>query len=63
LRKTWCYKFDKCDDNEDYKPDNENDNVVQQVAEPYKDDIAESENEVNMNTIHDKIANTLVTGG
>jgi hypothetical protein len=33
------------------------------VAEPYEDDILESENEVFMNTICDNIANDLVSGG
>jgi hypothetical protein len=33
------------------------------VAQPYEDDIPELENEVSMNTIHDNIANALVSGG
>jgi hypothetical protein len=52
-----------CDDDEDYMFDNEDDNEGQEVAQPYEDDIPESENEVSMNTIHDNIANALVSGG
>jgi hypothetical protein len=44
-------------------PDKEDDNAGQEVVECYDDDIPESENEVFMNTIHDNIANTLVSGG
>jgi hypothetical protein len=54
--------FEKYDDDEDYMPNNEDDNEGQEVAEPYKDDISELENEVSMNTIRDNIANTLVSG-
>jgi hypothetical protein len=32
------------------------------VIEPYEDDIPELKNEVFMNTIHDNIVNTLVSG-
>jgi hypothetical protein len=32
------------------------------VIEPYEDDILESKKKVFMNTIHDNIANTLVSG-
>jgi hypothetical protein len=56
-------EFDKCDDDEDYMPNNEDDNAGQEVAEPYEDDIPESENEVSMNTICDNIANAWVSGG
>jgi hypothetical protein len=56
-------EFDKCDDDEDYMPNNEDDNAGQEVAEPYEDDILESENEVSMNIIRDNIANALVSGG
>jgi hypothetical protein len=55
-------EFDKCDDDEDYMPDNEDDNAGQEVAEPYEDYILESENEVSMNIICDNIANALVSG-
>jgi hypothetical protein len=44
-------------------PDNEDDNVGQEVAELYEDDFPESKNEVYMNTICDNIANALVSGG
>jgi hypothetical protein len=43
--------------------DNEDDNAGQEVAEPYEDDIPESENEVSINTICDNIANVFVGGG
>jgi hypothetical protein len=56
-------EFDKCDDDEDYMPNNEDDNAGQEVAEPYEDGIPESENEVSMNTIRDNIANAWVSGG
>jgi hypothetical protein len=56
-------EFDKCDDNEDYMPDNEDDNAGQEVVEPYEHDIPELENEVSMKTIRDNIANALVSGG
>jgi hypothetical protein len=56
-------EFDKCDDDKDYMPDKEDDNVGQEVVECYDDDIPESENEVFMNTVRDNIANTLVSGG
>jgi hypothetical protein len=56
-------EFDKCDDDEDYMPDNEDNNAGQEVAEPYEVDIPESENEVSMNTIRDNTANALVSGG
>jgi hypothetical protein len=44
-------KFDKYNDDEDYMSDNEDDNAGQEVAEPYENDIPESENEVSMNII------------
>jgi hypothetical protein len=56
-------EFDKCDDNEDYMTDNEDDNEGQEVAESYEYDIPVSENEVSMNTIRDNIANVFVSGG
>jgi hypothetical protein len=56
-------EFDKCDDNEDYMTDNEDDNEGQEVAESYEYDIPVSKNEVSMNTIRDNIANVFVSGG
>jgi hypothetical protein len=35
-------EFDKCDDDENYMPDNGDDNAGQEVAEPFEDDISES---------------------
>jgi hypothetical protein len=55
-------EFNKCDDNKDYMPNNEDDNVRQEVIEPYEDDFPESENEVFMNTIHDNIVNSFISG-
>jgi hypothetical protein len=56
-------EFEKCDEDEDYMPGNEDDNEGQEVAEPYEDDIPESENKIFINTIRGNIANTLVSGG
>jgi hypothetical protein len=56
-------EFDKCNDDEDYMPNNEDDNVGQEVVKPYEDDFPESKNEVFMNTIRDNIANALISGG
>jgi hypothetical protein len=56
-------EFEKCDNCEDYMPNNEDDNEGQEVADPYEDDISESENEVSMNTIPNNIVNALVSGG
>jgi hypothetical protein len=56
-------EFEKCDEDEDYMPDNEDDNKEQEVAQLYEDDILESENEVTMNTIRDNITNALVSEG
>jgi hypothetical protein len=53
--------FDKCDEDENYMPQDEDDNEGQEVAQPIEDDIPE-ENEVSMNTIRDDIANALVSG-
>jgi hypothetical protein len=53
--------FDKCDEDENYMPQDEDDNEGQEVAQPIEDDIPE-ENEVSMNTIRDNIANALVSG-
>jgi hypothetical protein len=52
--------FDTCD--EDYMPQDEDDNEVQEVAQPTEYDILDEENEVFMNTIRDNIANALVSG-
>jgi hypothetical protein len=35
-------EFDKCDDDENYMPNNGDDNAGQEVAEPFEDDISES---------------------
>jgi hypothetical protein len=56
-------RSDKCNDDEDYMRDNEDDNAGQEVVKPYEDDFPESENEVFMNTIRDNIANALISGG
>jgi hypothetical protein len=55
-------EFDKCDEDEEYMPDNEDDEG-QEETQPSDDDIPEEANEVTMNTIRDNIANALVTGG
>ena len=52
-------EFDKCDEDEDYMPENENNNDGQQVGS-HGDDIPEEENEVSMNNIRDNIANGLI---
>jgi hypothetical protein len=53
--------FDKCDEDENYMPQDEDDEG-QEVAQPIDDDILEEDNEVSMNTIRDNISNTLVSG-
>jgi hypothetical protein len=55
--------FDKCDEDENYMPQDKDENEGQEVAQPIEDDIPEEENEVSMNTICDNIANTLFSGG
>jgi hypothetical protein len=42
-------------------PQDEDDNEVQEVAQPTEYDIPDEENEVFMNTICDNIANALVS--
>jgi hypothetical protein len=42
-------------------PQDEDDNEVQEVAQPTEYDIPDEENEVSMNTICDNIANALVS--
>jgi hypothetical protein len=54
--------FDKCDEDENYMAQDEDDKEGQEVAQPTEDDIPEEENEVSMNTIRDNIANDLVSG-
>jgi hypothetical protein len=49
--------FDKCDEDEDYMPQDKNDNEVQEVAHQIEYDILDEENE-----IFDNIANALVSG-
>jgi hypothetical protein len=56
-------EFEKYNEDEDYMPDNKDDNERKEVAQPYEDDIPESENEVTMNTIRDNIANALISRG
>jgi hypothetical protein len=51
--------FDKCDEDVDYMPWDEDGNKVQEVAQPTKYDILDEENEVSMNIIRDNIANAL----
>jgi hypothetical protein len=53
-------EFDKCDEDEEYMPDNEDDEG-QEEAQPSDDDVPKA-NEVTMNTIRDNIANALVSG-
>jgi hypothetical protein len=55
-------EFDKCDEDEDYMPQDEDDNEVQEVAQPIKYDIHDEENEIFMNTVRDNIANVLISG-
>jgi hypothetical protein len=54
--------FDKCDEDEDYMPQDKDDNEVKKVAQPTEYDIPDEKNEVFMNTIRDNIANVLVSG-
>jgi hypothetical protein len=54
--------FDKCDEDEDYMPQDENDNEVQEVAQQTEYGILDEKNEVSMSTIRDNIANALVSG-
>jgi hypothetical protein len=54
--------FDKCDEDENYMPQDENDNEVQEVAQQTEYDIPDEENEVFMNIIHDNITNALISG-
>jgi hypothetical protein len=55
-------EFEKYDNDEDYMRSNEDDSEEQEMAQPYEDDIPESENEVTMNTICDNIVNALISG-
>jgi hypothetical protein len=55
-------KFDKCDEDEKYMPDNEDDKG-QKEAQLLDDGVPEEANEVTMNTICDNIANALVSEG
>jgi hypothetical protein len=54
--------FDKCNEDEDYMPQDKDDNEGQEVAQLTEYDILEEENEVPMNTIRDNISNALVSG-
>jgi hypothetical protein len=54
-------EFEKCDEDEDYIPEGEDDIDGQQVEEQGVDEVLEEENEVDMNTIRDNIANALVS--
>jgi hypothetical protein len=54
--------FDKCNEDEDYMPQDKDDNEGQEVAQLTEYDILEEENEVSMNTIRDNISNALVSG-
>jgi hypothetical protein len=53
-------EFDKCDEDEEYMPDNEDDEGHEE-AQPSDDDVPKV-NEVTMNTIRDNIANALISG-
>jgi hypothetical protein len=53
--------FDKCDEDENYMPRDEDDTEEQEVAQPEVDEILEEENEVTMNTVRDNIANALIS--
>jgi hypothetical protein len=54
--------FDKCNEDEDYMPQDKDDNEGQEVSQLTEYDILEEENEVSMNTIRDNISNALVSG-
>ena len=54
-------EFEKCDEDENYMPRDEDDTEEQEVAQPQVDEILEEENEVTMNTVRDNIANALVS--
>ena len=54
-------EFEKCDKDDNYIPEGEDDTEGQQPAEPEGDEVLEEENEVDMNTIRDNIANALVS--
>jgi hypothetical protein len=54
-------EFEKCDEDEDYIPEGEDDIEGQQVEDQGVDEVLEEENEVDMNTICDNIANALVS--
>lgn len=55
-------EFDKCDKDEEYMPNNEDDER-QEEAQLSDDDIPKEANEITINTIRDNIANALVTRG
>jgi hypothetical protein len=53
--------FDKCDEDENYMPRDEDDTEEPEVAQLEVDEILEEENEVTMNTVRDNIANALIS--
>jgi hypothetical protein len=55
--------FERCDENEDYMPVDEDDNDDQPAVQVQGDEdvVTEEENEISMNTIRDNIANALVS--
>jgi hypothetical protein len=52
--------FDKCDEDENYMPRDEDDTEEPEVAQLEVDEILEEENEVTMNIVRDNIANALI---
>jgi hypothetical protein len=56
------YKFDKCNEDEEYMYDTKEDEG-QQEAQTSDDDVHEEANAITMNTIRDNIVNALVSGG
>jgi hypothetical protein len=53
--------FDKCDEDENYMPRDEDDTEEPEVAQLEVDEIIEEENEVTMNIVRDNIANALIS--
>jgi hypothetical protein len=54
--------FNKYNEDEDYMPQDENDNKVQEVTQQSEYNISDEENEVFINIIHNNIANILISG-
>jgi hypothetical protein len=54
-------EFEKCDEDEDYMPVDEDDTEVQETTQVQEDDIADEENEITINTRRENITNDLVS--